>query len=184
MIQDLSSIVNQIKAEKDIFQKYRLIEYLMKEKNFRITDVSSKIGYKPSYICHLIRLKKIPDVVVDGYYSKSISSSHIYVLSRLNDVKQMIELYEKILSENFTVRQTEMAVREYLYQVKSIGKYINRENVIKLTKKIKEKYPELDIQIIQTRIKGKIILEIKGNLEKTSKLIKTVLNKLGENSSE
>lgn len=178
MIQDLSSLVNQIKAEKDIFQKYRLIEYLMKEKNLRITDVSNKIGYKPSYICHLIRLKKVPDVVVDGYYSKSISSSHIYVLSRLNDVKQMIDLYEKILSENFTVRQTEMAVREYLYQVKSIGKYINKENVMKLTKKIKEKYPEANVQVIQTRIKGKILIEIKGNLEASSKTIKHLLEKL------
>ncbi len=178
MIQDLSSIVNQIKAEKDIFQKYRLIEYLMKEKNLRVTDVSKKIGYKPSYICHLIRLKKVPDVVVDGYYSKSISSSHIYVLSRLNDVKQMIELYEKILSENFTVRQTEMAVREYLYQVKSIGKYINKENVMKLTKKIKEKYPETNVQVIQTRIKGRVIIEIKGNLEVSSKAIKHLLEKL------
>lgn len=178
MIQDLSSLVNQIKAEKDIFQKYRLIEYLMKEKNLRITDVSNKIGYKPSYICHLIRLKKVPDVVVDGYYSKSISSSHIYVLSRLNDVKQMIDLYEKILSENFTVRQTEMAVREYLYQVKSIGKYINKENVMKLTKKIKEKYPDANVQVIQTRIKGRILIEIKGNLEVSSKTIKHLLEKL------
>jgi len=180
MIQDLSSLVNQIKAEKDIFQKYRLIEYLMKEKNLRITDVSNKIGYKPSYICHLIRLKKVPDVVVDGYYSKSISSSHIYVLSRLNDVKQMINLYEKILSENFTVRQTEMAVREYLYQVKSIGKYINKENVMKLTKKIKEKYPDLDVKIVQTRIKGKVVLEVKGDLEKSSKEIRKILNRLAE----
>lgn len=178
MIQDLSSLVNQIKAEKDIFQKYRLIEYLMKEKKLRITDVSNKIGYKPSYICHLLRLKKIPDVVVDGYYSRSISSSHIYVLSRLNDVKQMIDLYEKILSENFTVRQTEMAVREYLYQVKSVGKYINKETIAKSVKKTEEKYPGANIQIVQTRIKGKIIFEIKGNLETSSKTIKHLLEKL------
>jgi len=178
MIQDLSSLINQIKAEKDIFQKYRLIEYLMKEKKLRITDLSNKIGYKPSYICHLMRLKKIPDVVVDGYYSKSISSSHIYVLSRLNDVKQMVDLYEKILSENFTVRQTESAVREYLYKVKSIGKYINKESVMKLTKKVIEKYPETNVQVVQTRIKGKILIEVKGNLEVSSKTIKHLLEKL------
>ena len=178
MIQDLSSLVNQIKAEKDIFQKYRLIEYLMKEKNLRITDVSNKIGYKPSYICHLIRLKKVPDVVVDGYYSKSIRSSHIYVLSRLKDTKQMIGLYEKILGENYTVRQTESAVREYLYQVKSIGKYINKENTEKVIQIIKQEYPELNVQIIQTRIKGKVIFEVKGSLEKSSKILKLVLEKL------
>ena len=178
MIQDITSLINQIKVDKDIFQKYRLLEYLMKEKKLRIVDLANKIGYKPSYICHLLRLKKIPDVLVDGYYSKTISSSHIYVLSRLNDVKQMINLYEKILGDNYTVKQTETAVREYLYQVKSVGKYISKEISEKFIKKIKEKYPELNIQIVQTRIKGRILMEIKGDLETSSKTIKHLLEKL------
>ena len=178
MIQDITSLLNQIKEDKDIFQKSRLLEYVIKEKNLRIIDLANKIGYKSSYICHLLRLKKIPDVVIDGYYSKSISSSHIYVLSRLNDKKQMIELYEKILGESYTVKQTENSVMDYLYQVKSIGKYINLEVKEKLTQKIKEKYPELNVQIIQTRIKGKVVLEIKGDLETSSKTIKHVLEKL------
>ncbi len=182
MIQDITPLLKQIKEDKDIFQKSRLLEYLIREKNLRVIDLANKIGYKSSYICHLLRLKKIPEVVVDGYYSKSISSSHIFILSRLNDKKQMIELYEKILGENFTIKQTENEVRNYLYQVKSIGKYIRQEDVEKLTKKIKEKYPELNVEIVQTRIKGKIILEVKGDLEKSSKLIKTLLNKLAENN--
>lgn len=178
MIQDITPLLKQIKENKDIFQKSRLLEYLIREKNLRVIDLANKIGYKSSYICHLLRLKKIPEVVIDGYYSKSISSSHIFILSRLNDKKQMIKLYEKILGENFTVKQTENEVRNYLYQVKSIGKYIKKEDVEKLTKKIKEKYPDLDIKIIQTRIKGKIIFEIKGDLEKSSKMIKELVGKL------
>src|SRR3989338_7598019 len=175
MIQDITPLLKKIKEDKDIFQKSRLIEYLIKEKNLRVIDLSNKIGYKSSYICHLLRLKKIPEVVVDGYYSKSISSSHIFILSRLNDKKQMIELYEKILGENFTVKQTENEVRNYLYQVKSVGKYIRQEDVEKLTMKVKEKYPEIDIEIIQTRIKGRVILEVKGDLEKSSKNIKLIM---------
>jgi ParB-like chromosome segregation protein Spo0J len=178
MIQDITLLLKQIKEDKDIFQKSRLLEYIIKEKNLRIIDLAGKIGYKSSYICHLLRLKKIPEVVVDGYYSKSISSSHIFILSRLNDKKQMIELYEKILGENFTVKQTENEVRNYLYQVKSIGKYIKREDVEKLINKIKERYPEVDIKINQTRIKGRIVFEIKGDLEQSSKNIKLVMNKL------
>ncbi len=178
MIQDITSLLKQIKEDKDIFQKGRLIEYIIKEKNLRVIDLANKMGYKSSYICHLLRLKKIPDVVVDGYYSKSISSSHIFILSRLNDKGQMIELYEKILGENFTIKQTENEVRNYLYQVKSIGKYIKREDTEKLIKKVKEKYPEINIEIIQTRIKGKVVLEIKGDLEKSSKNIKQVIEKL------
>ncbi len=178
MIQDIAPLLKKIKEDKDIFQKSRLLEYLVREKNFRIIDLARKIGYKSSYICHLLRLKKIPEVLVDGYYSKSISSSHVFILSRLNDKKQMIELYEKILGENFTVNQTENEVRNYLYQVKSIGKYIKREEVEALTKKIKQKYPGFDIKIMQSKIKGKIIFELKGNLETSSKNIKMLIGKL------
>src|SRR3989338_4429306 len=178
MIQDITPLLKKIKEDKDIFQKSRLIEYLIKEKNLRVIDLSNKIGYKSSYICHLLRLKKIPEAVVDGYYSKSISSSHIFILSRLNDKKQMIELYEKILGENFTIKQTENEVRNYLYQIKSIGKYIKREDTEKLIKKVKEKHPEINIEIIQTKIKGRVVLEIKGDLEKSSKMIKELVGKL------
>ena len=178
MIEDITSLLEQIKIDKDIFQKSKLLDYIIKEKNLRIIDLANKIGYKPSYICHLLRLKKVPEVVVDGYYSKSISSSHIYILSRLNDKRQMIDLYERILGQNYTVKQTESAVRNYLYQVKSIGKYINKENAEKLTQKIKEKFPELNIQIIQTRIQGRVILEVKGDLEKSSNILKQILEKL------
>ncbi|MFA6017487.1 MAG: hypothetical protein WC744_05385 [Patescibacteria group bacterium] len=178
MVDDISSLLNQIKIDKDIFQKSRLLEYVIKEKKLRIIDLANKIGYKSSYICHLLRLKKVPDVVIDGYYSKSISSSHIFILSRLNEKKQMIDLYEKILVENYTVKQTESAVRDYLYQVKSVGKYINKESIKKLTEKIKEKYPELNIKIIQTRIRGSVILEVRGDLDKSSKILKQILEKL------
>lgn len=178
MIQDITSLLTQIKQDKDIFQKSRLIEYIINEKKLRIVDLAKKIGFKSSYICHLLRLKKIPEAIIDGYYSKSISSSHIYILSRLNDKKQMIELYEKILGENYTVKQTENAVRDYLYQVKSIGKYINKETVEKLKEKIMEKHPEVGVKIIQTRIKGKIVLEVKGDLKKSSEIIKLILKKL------
>ncbi|MDO8741645.1 MAG: hypothetical protein Q7J11_00695, partial [Candidatus Roizmanbacteria bacterium] len=177
-IQDIAPLLKQIKEDKDIFQKSRLIEYLIREKSLRVIDLAGKLGYKSSYICHLLRLKKIPEALIDGYYSKSISSSHIFILSRLNDKKQMIELYEKILGENFTVKQTENEVRNYLYQVKSIGKYIKREDVEKLAKKVKEKYPEIEIEIIQTRIKGKVILKVKGDLEKSSRNIKLITEKL------
>ncbi len=178
MIQDITPLLKQIREDRDIFQKSRLLEYLIREKNLRVIDLAEKTGYKSSYICHLLRLKKIPEVVVDGYYSKSISSSHIFILSRLNDKKQMIELYEKILGENYTVKQTESEVRNYLYQVKSIGKYISKEEFEKFKNKIKERYPDIDIEIIQTRIKGRIILEIKGDLEKSSRNIKQVIEKL------
>lgn len=178
MVENIALLFKQIKETNDIFQKSRLLEYLTREKNLRVIDLANKTGYSSSYICHLLRLKKVPEAIVDGYYSKSVSSSHIFILSRLNDRGQMIDLYEKILGENFTVKQTEGEVRNYLYQVKSIGKYINKEDQEKLKNKLKQKYPDVDIEISQTKIKGKISLQIKGDLDQSSKNIKQLIEKL------
>lgn len=178
MVENIALLFKQIKESNDIFQKSRLLEYLKREKNLRVIDLAKTTEYSSSYICHLLRLKKVPEAIVDGYYSKSISSSHIFILSRLNDKGQMIDLYEKILGDNFTVKQTENEVRNYLYQVKSIGKYIHKDDQGTLKKKVKEKYPEVNMEISQTRIKGKITLEIKGDLEKSSKNINQLIDKL------
>jgi ParB family chromosome partitioning protein len=173
--------MDEIKKEKDVFKKSKLILQLLKEKNLKIVDLAKQLGYQSSYLCHLKRLQRIPEMIIDGYYSKMIFSSHLFVLSRIKDRKKMIELYEKILTDSLTVNQTEALVRESLYQIKSKGKYLTDEQKQPLVEKIKNKYPEIDIKIIQTRIKGRVVFEVKGNLEETSKTIKKLLNFLSDN---
>lgn len=164
--------MDDFKNETDIFRKADIVLSLKKEKGLRIVELAKNLKVTPSYICHLIRLKKIPDVVVDGYYSNMVSSSHLFIISRLKEAKEIIDLYEKILTEDLTVKQTEEEVRKMLHQTESKGRYLSEEDKSELSEKIKAKFPELETQIIQTRIKGKVIFEIKGSLEKTTKVIK------------
>ena len=64
MIQDITSLLNQIKLDKDIFQKSRLIEYVIKEKigfikGVRITQNSAFWqGFEKS---------KVLDLALDSY---------------------------------------------------------------------------------------------------------------------
>ncbi|MGB9707631.1 MAG: hypothetical protein ACPL1D_02665 [Microgenomates group bacterium] len=177
---EVEKIILQIKEEKDIFNKARLIQYLIKDKDIRIKDLSTKLGLKPSYLCHLIRLNKLPPLIIDGYYSNLISLSHLLILSRLDDKKKMAEVYEKILSDNLTVSQTEEIIRDILYQVKDNGTYLPKQKLELLLEKIKKKFPNIRIKVIQTRIKGKLIIEIKDNLKNSSSFLEKLLNKLSQ----
>jgi len=172
--QTIEKYINQFKTESDIFLKAKILNFLTKEYGLRIIDLSKKIGLKPSYLCHILRLNKLPEIIVDGYYGKMISVSHLFVLSRLKTKEKMIEVYEKILEKNLTINETEDLVRQFLHQIKNQGKYISDHEKQQLTDKIKNFGKNISIKIIQTRIKSKLIIEIRGNLKETTEVLRKI----------
>lgn len=176
----MDEAIGRIKNESDVFSKAKLIRHLLKEKNVKVADLAGKLSMTSSYLCHINRLNKLPDIVIDGYYSHLINISHLFLISRVNDEKKLIEIYEKVLSDNLTVKQTEDLIREVVYEVKNKGNYIKPKDKSELIKKIKDKIPDSGVLITQTRTRGKIFFEIKGSLEKSSKLIKEIVNKLAD----
>ncbi len=180
MNNEIEKIIRQINQEEDVFNRAKLINYLIQEKQLRIVELGKKLKIKPSYICHLLRLNRLPPVIIDGYYSKLISVSHLFVISRIKDKKKLLQVYEKILAENLTVAATEEVVRQILHNVKSEGDSLSYEERLKLIEKLKSKWQNLDLKIVQTRIKGKLIFEVKGSLKETSLTIKKILEKLTE----
>jgi len=111
-------------------------------------------------------------LVIDGYYARNISLSHLFVVSRLKNKDEIIKLYEKLLSKPMTVLQTEEIVRENLYGTKTKGEHIQKDEIKRFENFIKR--DNIKVKIIQTRIKSKCIIEIKGNLEKTYRIIKKI----------
>jgi len=166
--------IEQIKREIDVFIKAKLLNVLKKEKGWRVVDLSQKLNLKPSYICHLLRLNRLPEIVVDGYYNKMISKSHLFILSRLPSEKEIVKVYELILEKSLDVSKTEDIVRQIVYQIKNEGDYLSFEEKEELVKKIESLEENIKAKVIQTRVKGKLIIEIKGSLKKTSKILRKI----------
>jgi len=172
--QEIEKYINQFKTENDIFSKAKILYFLNKDKAIRIVDLSKKTGLKPSYLCHILRLNKLPEIIIDGYYGKMISASHLFVLSRLKAKEEMIKVYEKILEKNLTISEAENLVRELIYRVKNQGTYLSSEERNRLIKSIESFGNNVKAKVIQTRIKGKLIIEIKGNLKETTEVLKRI----------
>lgn len=178
MNSSFEKVISQIKVEKDYLLKSRLILSLIKEHDIKTKDLSAKLGIKPSYLCHIKRLNRLPEIVVDGYYSKNITLSHIFIISRLQNKKDMTSVYEKVLTKNLTVLETEDLIRELLHNVKSAGQELAKEEKEALINKIIGKYKNSNVKITQTRIKSKLLIEIKGSLEKTTPILRSLLEKI------
>ena len=172
---EINQLISEIKNETDILQKVKLLTQLSKTGEVKIKDIAAQLGVQSSYVCHLLRLKRLPEVVIDGYYSNTISLSHLFIISRIKDITKMVEVYENVLANSLTVKGTEEVVRDVLYGIKTKGDYLNREEKENFIQKITGLKKNLSLKIIQTRIKSKIILEIKGNLDNTSKEVRNLL---------
>ena len=176
MNEELEKILNRIQNEEDPFTKAKLIYSIKLDKQVTLRVLSAKIKLKPSYVSHILRLLKLPPLIVDGYYSQLTTLSHLFILSRLHDEKEMISLYEKILSENLTSLQTEELVREKLYSVKSGGSRLEKKEIDDFLSSMNA--GERKVKIIQSRTKGKLILEIDGDLIKTSEELRKIMELL------
>lgn len=180
MSNDVDGVIEKIKKESDVFSKARLIAHLLKTKDVRVVDLAKKLNINPSYVCHLNRLNRLPDIIIDAYYSKLVTVSHLFLLSRISDFKKTVEIYDQILSGSLSVKQTEERIREHLYGVKNKGSYIKDNEREKIESGIAKKYPGVTAKIIQTRMYGKLKLEVKGGMDISSKLLKEIGRKLSE----
>ena len=168
MEQDILDYIEQIKRETDYFGKTKLVNFLIHQKHIKVKDLASALSMKPSYLCHIMRLNKLSEIIMDGYYSKLITMSHLFVLSLLKSQEDIMNVYEIVLREGLTVLHTEELVREKLHGVKPGGEYVEEIKIQNLKSKFKVDYGA-ETKIVQTRIKTKIIIEWKGPREARKK---------------
>ncbi len=70
-------------------------------------EVANKFGKSRSYITNLLGLLKLPKLVRDQINTKEISPSHARVLSKLDDNELIINLANRIVKEDLSVRELE-----------------------------------------------------------------------------
>jgi len=168
----MEEIIEKIKKESDPFSKAKLINHLLKNKEIKLLDLSKKLSVTSSYLCHLKRLLDLPELIIDGYYSKMINLSNLFLISRVKDKEKMIKIYEKVLAENLTTKQTEELIREEVYHVKNIGDYLKNEEKEAFLNLVKKKFNDVKVKVVQTRTRLKIVFEADGSLKRTSEIFK------------
>lgn len=172
----VTELFNQFLQETDIFKKSQILLTLKRDKGVRVVDISKHLNMKPSYVSHILRLNKLPAMVVDGYYSKTLTPTHLYILARLQNEQQMNAAYEHVLANNLSVYDTEMLVRSVLYGIKNEGEYLSHDEIRAFTALMGKL--QIQAKVIQSRIRSKCILEIKGDLLKTSVVLREIMRQL------
>lgn len=164
-------IVDSLVAERDDVKKATQIDSLLKSKTTTVKELAGLLSLSPSYICNIRRLVKLPELVTDGYYAGTISSSHLRILSRLPNEEEIILAYQKILERSLNTQETEELVREMLYKIEPGGIQVTALVKDKIALRFANLDPASKISVVQTRVRTRIVVDLYGGLRKTSRFL-------------
>lgn len=116
---------------------------LIEELNLSHDEMSKKLGKDRSTITNYIRLLKLDPIIQSGIRDKFISMGHGRAIINIASHEKQLFIYEQILKNNLSVRQTEIKVRE-LDKPKSVTKNLEidksiKDQILKTESKIKSK---------------------------------------------
>lgn len=107
------SLIENIQREKlnpiEIANAYKR---LMEECNLSQEEIASKVGKDRTTITNFIRLLKLPEKIQQSLIENKITTGHARALISIPDETIQLELHDKILKKNLSVRKVEELVRK------------------------------------------------------------------------
>lgn len=104
---------------------------LIDEINLTQEQMSDRVGKKRSTISNYLRLLKLDPIIQTGMRDGFISMGHGRAIINIEDQTIQLEIYEKILSHQLSVRETEELVRKF-----------NSTNQVIVTKTVSQELPK------------------------------------------
>ena len=116
---------------------------LVEELKLSHDEMSKKLGKDRSTITNYMRLLKLDPIIQSGIRDKFISMGHGRAIINIASHEKQLFIYEQILKNNLSVRQTEIKVRE-LDKPRSVTKNLEidksiKDQILKTESKIKSK---------------------------------------------
>jgi ParB family chromosome partitioning protein len=141
-------------------------------------QMSDKVGKKRSTIANYLRLLKLDPIIQTGIRDGFISMGHGRALITIEDEDEQAAIYQKIVSQNLSVRDTEELVRNYQEGVKTKTKTAKAAEAVAISDDEKREIisylgSKIDVKMASNG-KGKITIPFKSevDLKRILKLIK------------
>ena len=148
---------------------------LISDINLTQEQLSDRVGKNRSTIANYLRLLKLDPIIQTGMRDGFISMGHGRALINVEDLADQLHIYEKILSNKLSVRDTEQLVRNY--QKTNVVSTTEKKELPKYVKKSIKEFSEYFGQKISVNVtpKGKGKITIPFNSEEDFNRIKKLI---------
>lgn len=110
---EMALVENIQRQDLDAIEIALSYKRLIDDINLTQEQMSVRVGKKRSTISNYLRLLKLDPIIQTGIRDGFISMGHGRAIINIENINKQLEIYEKILSQKLSVRQTEQLVRNF-----------------------------------------------------------------------
>lgn len=104
-------------------------ENLIKEHNFTQQQLAEKLGKNQSTIANKLRILKLPDTVKQYLVENALTERHARALLKLPNEELMMEIIQKVVKQELTVKKTEKLINDTLEALKADSEPEKKQNI-------------------------------------------------------
>lgn len=163
---EMALVENIQRQDLDAIEIALSYQRLLDEINLTQEQLSHRVGKDRTSISNYLRLLKLDPIIQTGIRDGMISMGHGRAIIAIEDIDMQLEIYEKVISENLSVRDTEKLIKSLKNPVKTKpSKSVLPNEYKKVQKDFSEKFGStVEIKRSQNG-KGKIIIDFKSDDE-------------------
>ncbi len=126
------ALIENIQREKlNAIEVAHAYKRLMDECSLTQEEIAERVGKERTTVTNAIRLLKLPEIIQHSLIKEEITPGHARALINIPNTSSQIELLEKIISENLSVRKVENLVKKILTEGdKKPGKASSNSNTV------------------------------------------------------
>ena len=158
---ELSLLENIQRDDLNPIEQARAYERLSTEFGLTQEAISKATGKQRSTIANTLRLLKLPDKIITAIRAGTITAGHAKALLAIEDVRAQMALFERLLTEETSVRKAESLT----HRARRQGTHRPRTGDPEI-RAIEERLQHrlgTKVQILHTKKRGKILIEYYSN---------------------
>jgi ParB family transcriptional regulator, chromosome partitioning protein len=167
---ELALVENILRTDLNAIEIAISYQRLLEECNLTQETLSDRVGKKRATIANYLRLLKLPAEIQLGIREEKLSMGHARALVTIEDIKNQIDIFQKVIKEDLSVREVEDLVR----LINEPGPKINKTSRKVKTDSENTEYNDLQIKLSRhfnnpveftrnSRGAGKIIIPFKSD---------------------
>ncbi len=179
---EMAIVENVQRVDLNPLERAQGFKRMMDEFGLGTAEIAQRIGKSQSFVSNSLRLLTLPDALKDALLAGIVTEGHIRALAAIDDPNQMVEALRQILREEGSVRRAEELAREYKAKEdiapKRSEERIHSEEFIAMEKDLTAKLGA-KVKITQSMREARLVLILKGNMDKTSTVLRKIKEALG-----
>ena len=125
----LALLENLQREDLNFIEESLAYENLIKEHNFTQQQLAEKLGKNQSTIANKLRILKLPQRVKEYLIENGLTERHARALLKLPNEELMMEIVEKVVKLELTVKKTEKLINDTIESLKAEEEPERKQNI-------------------------------------------------------